>query len=48
MKSQYRVLIAHLLGWCLRTCGYWVAEMGHRVDAWAGIGPEKAGGTSSD
>lgn len=29
----------------LRFVGYWLAECGHRIDAWAGIEAVKAGGT---
>lgn len=40
-----KTLLALTLGWLLRTAGYWLAEYGHRIDAWAGIEPIKAGGT---
>jgi hypothetical protein len=40
-----KVLTAHVLGWLLRFVGYWLAECGHRIEAWAGIEPERVGGT---
>jgi hypothetical protein len=40
-----KVLFAMTAGWLLRTSGYWLAEYGHRIDAWAGIEPVRVGGT---
>jgi hypothetical protein len=46
--GSHRVLLACTVGWLLRFVGYWLAEYGHRIEAWAGVEPIKAGGTSSD
>ena len=43
-----KVMAALTLGWLLRFVGYWLAEYGHRIEAWAGVEPIKAGGTSVD
>jgi hypothetical protein len=43
-----KVLTAYVLGWLLRFVGYWLAEWGHRIDAWAGIEPVKAGGGADE
>ena len=40
-----KTLLALTLGFSLRFVGYWLAEWGHRIDAWAGIEPVKVGGT---
>jgi len=40
-----KVAFALVAGLVLRHVGYWLAEYGHRIEAWAGVEPIKAGGT---